>query len=98
MSRCNKCQGLLSTGYDINLREEYTYCINCGARPTWAARRADGRPLEAPIVCRKCKEYPVTSVVRPIKGEIWTELCQFCRVTHLANRRARKLELASEKV
>lgn len=98
MHHCVKCCGLLSTGYDISLREEYVYCINCGARPNWEIRRADGRPLNAPILCRRCKEHPVTSVKLPIKGEIWTELCQFCRVVHLANRRAKKHGYTLEKV
>lgn len=77
-------------GYDEGLRERYSYCVNCGARPEWVARRPDGSPLSAPISCRRCKQRPVAVIKRSFKGEIYSDMCQYCRVEHLMQRRIRK--------
>ena len=90
VSVCKKCQGMVVNGHDVNLHDEYTYCINCGFRPQWAGRFAEGKLTHTPIPCRKCKQYPVTSVTYPNKGVVWTDLCQYCRVEHLAKRREKK--------
>lgn len=87
---CQKCQGMVVNGYDVNLREEYRYCINCGFRPQWAGKFQDGKLSHVPALCRRCKQHPVTSIQRA-KECIQAEHCQYCRVEYLAKRRAQKL-------
>lgn len=87
--QCQKCQGMITTGYDVNLREEYHYCINCGFRPQWAGKFPGGAETYIPAPCRRCKEHPCTTVTYPNKGVVVTELCQYCRVEYLARRRAK---------
>lgn len=88
--RCQKCQGIVVNGYDVGVREEYQYCVNCGFRPQWAGRFPDGVLTNVPAMCRRCKQHPCVSVTYPNKGIVWTELCQHCRVEYLARRREQK--------
>ena len=81
---------MVVNGYDVNLREEYRYCINCGFRPQWAGKFQDGKLSHVPALCRRCKQHPVTSIQRA-KECIQAEHCQYCRVEYLAKRRAQKL-------
>ncbi len=89
-TQCKKCCGLLAGGYDVNLRESYQYCVNCGFRPQWQGRHHGGQLMHVPVPCRRCKEHPGVSVTYPNKGVVVTELCQYCRIEHLARRRAKK--------
>ena len=68
--------------YDAELRHEEPYCINCGARPRWKPQRADGQPIEAPMMCRKCE-------IRPRHREGLTEyvICSVCRIDDIIKNR-----------
>ena len=90
MKACRKCRGRVVCGYDVGLREEYQYCINCGFRPQWAGKFPGGAVAHTPAPFRRCKQHPCVSVTYPNKGVVWTELCQYCRVEYLAKRRGRK--------
>lgn len=98
MNSCYRCNGFITVGYDAHIRESYQYCVNCGARPGYIPYRADQLPLDAPIPCRKCKQQPVVTIKRPIKGEIRSEYCATCRIEHLALRRAKKAEPQCQEV
>lgn len=81
---------MVATGYDVELREEYQYCINCGFRPQWAGKFPDWKLSHVPAPCRRCKQHPCVSIVRPHKGVTHTDMCQYCRVEYLAKRREQK--------
>lgn len=90
ISTCQKCHGMIANGYDVSLREEYRYCINCGFRPKWSGKFPGGSLRNTLAMCRRCKQHPATNIQRA-KEIIQAEHCQYCRVEYLAKRRAQKL-------
>ncbi len=85
MMVCIRCSGLIATRYDVALREEERYCLNCGATPDLTCRRLDGGAREDILLCVKCKREP-QCIVRDGYGRAHdsTQMryCAACRVEH----------------
>ena len=87
MTPCYKCGGLVQWQYDVELRCEEMYCVNCGARPEHKPIRADGQAVEATLYCVRCKEVPRTTIYVASKGVLETVHCEGCRVFVLRQKR-----------
>lgn len=90
--RCEKCQGLIVSQYDVYLRQDEQICINCGARPAFMPVRVDGQAIGAPMVCRTCGIYPreIINAYRADDREIGN--CRQCREKALTRKRVAKKE------
>lgn len=87
MEKCYRCSGYVALQYDAGLRCYERYCVNCGARPEFKRRRADGQPEEGPMLCRKCGIYPRAKIGSYRNGEVEISMCTTCRVVELSRKR-----------
>jgi DNA-directed RNA polymerase subunit M/transcription elongation factor TFIIS len=81
---CVKCNGLLVSSYDENLRSYELHCINCGYYP-------QNRDAEKSLLrCVDCKVQP-RYYVRSGRGkETLVTRCHTCHYDHLLKRRKKE--------
>lgn len=91
MEGCSRCGGLLAGQYDVGLRGFELRCMNCGARPGCEAKHRDGRPREAPLLCRDCGVNPRAKSMFGMHAHSEIEVCIQCREKNLLTRRPSKM-------
>lgn len=78
---CPRCAGFVVEEWDPDASMAYTRCLNCGARPGLTPYRADGQPIDAPLLCYECKKRPRLELP---SGRRVTDsrMCAECRIQY----------------
>ncbi len=89
--KCQRCNGLLNSQWNTELRQWEPHCLTCGNLPGIKVRRADGRAFGEPKYCEMCDLRPVVRVVQSAYtrglGDAELPYCAGCR--EKVNRKAR---------